>query len=141
MKSLAGWDTLNREERIRTLDLFEKEIQIHASLKHPNIVDFLGVTLQPDVSSVMELACVNLSEFGDFGEGNHCVYNLRQLLARLDDYDATDYFLKKFNLHINAATDIACGLQLLHTHHMAHRDMKPENVLVSSLHGKKLYVN
>lgn len=60
------------------------------------------------------------------------MYSLGQLLTRLEDYGATDYFMRTFNLHINAAQDIASGLHYLHENNIAHSDMKPGSVLVTA---------
>ena len=122
VKSIVGWDNMNRLEKKKEYQyLFEKEINIHSSLQHPNIVQLLGICQQPTLCSIMEYAFFNLSHFVEFEDDiNHTVYNLRQLLTHLDDYGAFDMFSKKFDLHTIAAIDVARGLQYLHSNDIAH---------------------
>jgi serine/threonine protein kinase len=96
--------------------IFENEVAILASTNHPNIVKFIGCGLNPKECTSfisMELMETNLD-------------NLIQELSKNG---------KKMPFAIHVAMDIilqiAKGMSYLHKNNIAHRDLKPTNVLVN----------
>lgn len=87
-------------------DLFFKK----STLKHPHIARYIGVTL-----GINELPCI-LMEYIAGG-------TLTKLLSR----PITDL---KFKCKL--ALDIINGMTFLHRNSIAHRDLKPDNILVFS---------
>ncbi|KAF5275199.1 hypothetical protein FQR65_LT04231 [Abscondita terminalis] len=91
-----------------SLQDFEREISIMKTLKHPNIVEILGVFQEPEVSLVME--------FVQHG-------SLQSYLKIYRDSLTTKQLLKY-------AYDIAEGMAYLGTKHIVHRDLAARNILV-----------
>ncbi|KAJ6451383.1 hypothetical protein C8R47DRAFT_1204533 [Mycena vitilis] len=84
--------------------LMRKEIDIWMTLRHPNIIQFLGAnTLNDTPFLVMP----------------YMPYNARQFLRERSDFDP-----------INVLCDISLGLQYLHSHRICHGDIKGINILV-----------
>ena len=104
-----------KEEYDRYLQGVIREVALHASFRHPNVLPVYGVCLeieedvqQGQASVVQQLA--------------YC--NLRQLIRR-----------ERPNWHtrVSLAVGIARGLEYMHTRPdgvFTHRDLKPENVLI-----------
>eukprot|EP00793_Prasinoderma_coloniale_P001083 PRCOL_00006074-RA len=93
---------------------FEREAAVLASLRHPNVVLFMGVCLQPpDVSLVMEY-CPRGSLDKLLHSKGGVPLNTRQRLR--------------------LAVQAARGMTFLHEHDppIIHRDLKPANLLVTS---------
>ena len=95
------------------LETFVREINTLSSLKHPSIVQFLGVYFKEKSQTpilVMEMMWKSL-------------YNL------LVEQPKKLYLLTKAHI----LYDIACGLQYLHTHKkpVIHRDLHPSNILLN----------
>ena len=91
---------------------FKEECQIHSQLRHPNIVQFLGVHFQPDVPApilVMEFLPTNLTS---------CI----------EQYDTLPQDINYSILH-----DVALALCYLHsqTPPIIHRDLSSNNVLLT----------
>lgn len=84
IQTMVGWENLTHSEKQEHEQLFRKEIRIHSSLQHKNVVRLLGICMRPALSSFQEFAQVNLADFAHFADGDsHCVYNLRQLLMSM----------------------------------------------------------
>ncbi|KAL0379527.1 UNVERIFIED_CONTAM: Integrin-linked protein kinase [Sesamum angustifolium] len=93
-------------------DNFLKELALWQKLRHPNIVQFLGVLNHPD-------RLIFLTEYLRTGS----LYDILQKKGRLDPLTAVAY-----------ALDIARGMNYLHEHKphaIIHRDLTPRNVLQS----------
>jgi serine/threonine-protein kinase TNNI3K len=96
----------------RATDKFWSEIQVMASLSHPNIVQFIGVGWNDNGELLMA---------SEWMEGNLCEY-----LAQHPNMNLFD--------RLRLARDLAVGLSWLHSLQtpIIHRDLKPENCLVTS---------
>ncbi|KAK6140619.1 hypothetical protein DH2020_025648 [Rehmannia glutinosa] len=91
-------------------DNFLKELGLWQKLRHPNIVQFLGVLKHPD-------RLIFLTEY----LRNGSLYDILRKKGRLDPLTAVAY-----------ALDIARGMNYLHQHKphaIIHRDLTPRNVL------------
>ncbi|XP_068646389.1 serine/threonine-protein kinase 12-like [Aristolochia californica] len=89
---------------------FMKELEMWQRLRHPNIVQFLGVLKHPD-------RLIFLTEY----LSNGSLFDILNKRGRLDPLTAVSY-----------ALDIARGMNYLHHHKphaIIHRDLTPRNVL------------
>ena len=89
---------------------FRSEAQAAAGLTHPNIV--------------------NVFDVGDDGGVYYIVMEL------IEGITLTEYIAKKGKLSIKEATSIAIqvsmGLEAAHNHGIVHRDVKPQNIIIST---------
>ena len=95
---------------------FEKECQIMASIRHPNIVQFLGLHKFPNCSYptlVMERLAMSLEDL---------------LIAAKNNREGLPFSLK-----VSILSDTAKGLVYLHNHdpQIIHRDLTSRNILLS----------
>ena len=105
-------ETANPEEKQKLRNDFLKECSTCSSLRHPNIVGFVGLYYSKGISlvpaMVMELMDTSLTEF-----------------------------VKRSNINMemkmSILCDVCCGLSYLHnrTPSIIHRDLSPNNVLLS----------
>ncbi|KAF4586220.1 hypothetical protein EYR38_010494 [Pleurotus pulmonarius] len=93
---------------------FEREWRLMKEARHPNVVLYLGLSRAPDPDGRIFI----ISEFIENG-------NLRSYI-----FDKTKPF--PWRLRISFATDIARALAYLHARKCIHRDLKGENLLVTS---------
>ena len=91
---------------------FEQECEVLHNLRHPNIIQYLGVYEDPDTNLpvlLMELMDVNLTQF------------LKDSLRQIP-----------FHIQVNICLDIALALSFLHANKVIHRDLSSNNVLLMS---------
>ncbi|KAL4245640.1 non-specific serine/threonine protein kinase [Abortiporus biennis] len=93
---------------------FEREWRLMKEARHPNVVLYLGLSRAPEPDNRIFI----ISEFIENG-------NLRTYI-----YDKTKPF--PWQLRLSFATDIARALAYLHARRCIHRDLKGENLLVTS---------
>lgn len=98
------------------LEDFEREINIMKTLQHPNIVEIMGVSREPDVSLVMEF--VQHGSLQSYLKINRESLHTKQLL--------------KF------ALDIAEGMDYLGKKSIVHRDLAARNILVADENHVKI---
>ena len=132
---------------------FYKELGMNMKLRHPNIIQFLGVATHlidsgaengsasdngDDSRAGVTSAAKGRRECEDFPvmvmELMHCTLN-----KRLAEYRETGA-LMPFSETVDIATDVAAALVYLHGKKppIAHRDLAPKNVLLSSSGTAKL---
>ena len=90
---------------------FEKECEFMSTIRHPNVVQYLGTSEDPD---------------------NH----LPLLLMELMDDSLTDFIKSHspvpipYHIQVNICHDIAMALSFLHSNNIIHRDLSSNNVLM-----------
>ena len=98
-----------REHRL-PMRRFDQECEFLATIRHPNIVQYLGIYQDPDTS-------------------------LPVLLMELMD-DSLTHFLESspqpipYHIQVNFCHDIALALSFLHSNSIVHRDLSSNNVLL-----------
>ena len=94
----------------RIVDRFIQEIEFLSSIQHPHIIQYLGVTRDPDSDLpmlLMEILDGNLTQF------------LEQSQEALP-----------YHTQVNLCHDIALALAYLHSNQIIHRDLSSNNVLL-----------
>ena len=106
------------EEKERMIQRFQVECQLLSQLKHPNIVQFLGVHIEENSNlPILVMECLH--------------FTLSECLER--------YGVLQQQLSLSILDDVATGLCYLHGHQppIVHRDLSANNVLLSSdMHAK-----
>ena len=98
-----------REHRL-PMRRFEQECEFLSTIRHPNIVQYLGMYQDPDTGSPV-------------------------LLMELMD-DSLTHFLESspqpipYHIQVNICDDIALALSFLHSNNIVHRDLSSNNVLL-----------
>ncbi|KAJ7651929.1 CAMK/CAMKL/CHK1 protein kinase [Mycena rosella] len=102
--------TLTAETTDKERKTVEKEMRIHAALKHDNILEFLNAVV------------VELKHRAHYVPG---IYMLLELAAGGDLFDkiAPDWRIFYFN-------QLIAGMDYIHKEGVCHRDLKPENLLL-----------
>ena len=94
------------------IQLFQREMNIAARLHHPNLVQFIGATVEGEMTIIMELMATSLRS----------------------QLEAEEYFQPKWVKAISL--DVALGLNYLHLFQpdpIVHRDISSANVLLEQL--------
>jgi len=86
---------------------WEEEILIHNTLRHPNVIQLLGVVKTEEYLYI-------LTEYAEHGD-------LQCFLPKCND----------FSLRVKFIQDIAKGIDWLHSNYVLHLDLKLENILVT----------
>ena len=94
------------------IELFQREMNIAARLRHPNLIQFIGATMEGEMTIIMELMATSLRS----------------------QLETEEYFQPKLVKAI--CLDVALGLNYLHLiqpHPIVHRDISSANVLLEQL--------
>ncbi|KAF2069141.1 hypothetical protein CYY_009538 [Polysphondylium violaceum] len=105
------------EDAPRIFSEFRKEIHVMSDLKHPNVVNLLGFTIQPFTMVMEYIECGDLHKF---------LHN-----------PIGDVLNNNWPLILKLALDIAKGMDFLHsvTPPLLHRDLKSPNILLTMKDG------
>ena len=110
--------------------VYRKEMALLKRLQHPNIVNILGVVYSnTEFKIAMECVELDLSHLFDIPSGRvvlHSLYDLLQWSRR----NYAQHALAKEKAFEQIASDSVQGLCYLHRNDTAHRDLKPQNILV-----------
>ena len=111
-----GQEPVGAEQRGEVIDSFRRECDLHSSLRHPNIVQFMGVHYgrdAADISLIMEYMHMDL---------DHCMKTYPDI---------------PLSYKTSILRDVAYGLAYLHSIPIIHRDLNAGNVLLTeSLRAK-----
>ena len=107
---------------------FVRECQLMTTLRHPHIVQFMGVCFWPDSPLpilVMELLCTDLHSLLDYG-------GVDRAPPTQPEVEKKPFF--PLDLKVSILHDVASGLCYLHEHSppIIHRDLSARNVLLTS---------
>ena len=108
----AQYDIAPQREHRLPIRRFEQECEFLSTLRHPNIIQYLGVHQDADTSTpvlLMELMDESLTHFLETAS------------------EPTPY-----HIQINLCHDISLALSFLHSNNITHRDLSSNNVLLIS---------
>ena len=113
-------------EMHRTIASFMKECHQCSTLRHPNIIQLLGIYYPPEVGGAnrkMRLPVMVMEMMAD------------SLTSFVEKYEEIPIQIKFSIVH-----DVSLGLCYLHNHHppIIHRDLSPNNVLLTAHHVAKI---
>ena len=113
-------------EMHRTIESFLRECHQCSTLRHPNIIQFLGIYYPSEVGGTnrrMRLPVMVMEMMAD------------SLTSFVDKYQKIPIQIK-----ISIVHDVSLGLCYLHNHHppIVHRDLSPNNILLTAHHVAKI---
>ena len=107
--------------------MIAKEASILSEINHENIVKVLAVCEDP-TAIMLELCEFSFEAF----ESDKKCSNLQQFLEYLHDNNVFEEFVPKIGNFVSK--DLSSAIMFLHDNNMVHRDVKPENCLISNVH-------
>eukprot|EP00475_Leptophrys_vorax_P022515 TRINITY_DN30668_c1_g1_i1.p1 TRINITY_DN30668_c1_g1~~TRINITY_DN30668_c1_g1_i1.p1 ORF type:complete len:589 (-),score=147.65 TRINITY_DN30668_c1_g1_i1:1042-2808(-) len=146
VKKLKISKSFTSVRRARAIEKFANEVAILKSLRHPNIVSFLGVcTVTSDLlfaedhkrdSADSALVQAENSET-IVGSESFCLVTEMCPNGSLMDYLSKKKKISWFR-YFQIADDITSGLKYLHHKGVIHRDLKPSNLLLTQTNQVKI---
>ncbi|KAI9997749.1 hypothetical protein PInf_001680 [Phytophthora infestans] len=126
--------TRDRRRQVHDLELFAAEIQLMASLEHPNVLGLSGVAWNTPENMLL---IMEYMERGDL-QGVLQYQNGDKIPESSGNNSIDEFSWASHKAQI--ARDISCGLQYLHSLKpiIVHRDLKSKNVLIGDNYGAKL---
>ena len=116
---------VGQAEMLRTTESFMRECQQCSTLRHPNVIQFLGIYYPPDAGGAnrMRLPVMVMEMMAD------------SLTSFVDKHEKIPVCIKYSIIH-----DVSLGLCYLHNHDppIVHRDLSPNNVLLTAHHVAKI---
>ena len=109
------------EKSPRSAAKFENEIETLSSLRHPNIVEFMGVYMETDGCPYIIMELVEGGSLYQFVDSLH-----------------GDSIVVRHWQKVRIGLDISLALEYLHSKHVIHRDLSSSNVLLTSDHRAKV---
>jgi serine/threonine protein kinase len=108
---------------------FGEELNVMAAVLHPNVVRFIGVWPRPDKEPIMHCgaAYAVVTEYVASGT----------LSQRVAAADSADFRLLAVT-HVDVLWQLASAVAHLHNSGVVHRDLKPDNVLLTDQNEVKL---
>ena len=102
------------EQQSKIKDDFLRECHLWSSLRHPNVVQFLGIYYPSSDESVLPVMVIEKMQ--------------ESVTSLVDKHDDIPLLVKLSILH-----DVSLGLRYLHGHNppIVHRDLSPNNILVT----------
>ncbi|KAK3096675.1 hypothetical protein FSP39_002282 [Pinctada imbricata] len=118
-KSIKAW---------RAFMEMRQEVAVTSKLRHPCVISFLGICVRPQL-----LMCLELAPLGSLRDVLDSQIEGREPFNKYRDQDKI--FLPVFvkDLSYKIVWQMAKGLEYLHKHGILYRDLKSDNVLVTSL--------
>ncbi|OBZ78002.1 Serine/threonine-protein kinase CHK1, partial [Grifola frondosa] len=116
--------SLTTETSKHDRQILDREMRVHAALKHPHVLEFINaVVVEPNKSS-------------PYHPG---LYMLLELAAGGDLFDkiAPDVGISEDITHYYF-TQLTAGLNYIHSEGVCHRDLKPENILLDAAGNLKI---
>ncbi|KAG3066909.1 hypothetical protein PI125_g23768 [Phytophthora idaei] len=126
--------TRERRRQVHELEVFAAEIQLMASLEHPNVLGLTGVAWNTLENMLL------IMEFMELGDLQYVLQYQNggkvQVSTGNNSIDEFSWASHKAKI----ARDISCGLQYLHSLKpiVVHRDLKSKNVLIGDNYEAKL---
>ena len=119
-------EDVGETERRRTIESFLRECRQCSMLRHPNVIQFLGVYYPTGAGSAanrMRLPVMVMEMMAD------------SLTSFVDKHEKIPVHIKYSIVH-----DVSLGLCYLHNHNppIVHRDLSPNNVLLTAHHVAKI---
>ena len=114
---------VGRTEMQRTIESFMRECRQCSKLRHPNVIQFLGVYYPTDGANRMRLPVMVMEMMVD------------SLTSFVDKHEKIPVHIKYSIVH-----DVSLGLCYLHNHDppIVHRDLSPNNILLTAHHVAKI---